>query len=102
MGGTFTFDVRWRLDLVASQALVRDGANWRLTWSAPVAADGFDSARTVIDLPAAPGSPQPILADTGAVDDSVVAALPPEPPRPLFDLVRPHLARDQPVPWPLP
>jgi hypothetical protein len=99
MHGTFTFDVRWRLDLVASHAVVRDGANWRLTWSAPVAADGFDSARTVIDLPAAPDGPQPILADTGAVDDSVVAALRHEPGRDLLELVRPHVARGEAVTW---
>jgi hypothetical protein len=99
MRGTFAFEIRWRLDLVASHALVRDGANWRLTWSAPVAADGFEGARTVFDLPGAPDGPRPILADTGAVDDSVVAALRREPGRDLLELVRPHVARGEAVTW---
>ena len=70
MRGNFTFDVRWRVDLVASHALSRDGATWRLAWSAPVATDGFDAATTVFELPAAPDAPVAIVADTGAVDDA--------------------------------
>ncbi len=99
MRGTFTFDVRWLLDLAASRALVRDGANWRLTWSAPVAAGGFESARTLFDLPGAPDGPRPILADTGAVDDGAVAALRREPGRDFLELVRPHVARGEAVTW---
>src|SRR5271165_2222657 len=79
MKGNFNFGVRWRTDLVASHALARDGATWRLGWSAPVATDGFDAARTVFELPAAPDAPVAIVADTGAVDDSVVSSLRREP-----------------------
>jgi len=99
MRGNFTFDVRWHLDLVASRALARDGATWRLVLSSPVATDGFDAARTVLDFPAAPDAPQPIVADTGAVDDGAVATLRREPGRDLLELVRPHVARGESPVW---
>ncbi|HEY8041042.1 MAG TPA: hypothetical protein VIF15_14650 [Polyangiaceae bacterium] len=99
MRGNFTFDVRWQIDLVAARALARDGATWRLVWSAPVATDGFDAARTFLELPAAPDPPQPIVADTGAVDDGAVATLSREPGRDLLELVRPHVARGESPVW---
>jgi hypothetical protein len=99
MRGNFTFDVRWHVDLVAARALSRDGATWRLVWSSPVATDGFDAAHTVLDFPASPDAPQPIVADTGAVDDGAVATLRREPGRDLLDLVRPHVARGESPVW---
>jgi len=99
MRGNFTFDVRWHVDLVAARALSRDGATWRLVWSSPVATDGFDAAHTVLDFPASPEAPQPIVADTGAVDDGAVATLRREPGRDLLDLVRPHVARGESPVW---
>jgi hypothetical protein len=101
MRGNFTFDVRWREDFVHSRALVRDGATWRLQWSAPVASDGFDSARTVFDLPGAPDAPQPIVPDTGALDDAAVATLARQEGRDSLELVRPHVARGEGVAWTL-
>jgi hypothetical protein len=99
MRGTFTFDVRWHVDLVAARAVARDGATWRVVWSSPVATDGFDAARTVLDFPAAPDAPQPIVADTGAVDDGAVSTLRREPGRDLLELVRPHVARGESPVW---
>jgi len=99
MHGTFAFDLRWRIDLAASRALTRDGGSWRLSWSGPVAGEGFDGARTVIDLPAAPDPPQPIVADTGAVDIDAVASLRREPGRDVLELVRPHVGRGESVTW---
>jgi hypothetical protein len=101
MRGNFVFDVRWRVDMVASHALVRDGATWRLTWSAPVATDGFDAAKSVFELPAAPETPVAIVADTGAVDDAVVSALRREPGTDVLELVRPHVARGEAPVWTL-
>jgi hypothetical protein len=101
MRGNFTFDVRWREDFVQARALVRDGATWRLKWSAPVASDGFDSARTVFDLPGAPDAPQPIVADTGALDDAAVSTLARQEGRDSLELVRPHVARGEGVAWTL-
>jgi len=99
MRGNFTFDLRWHVDLVATRALARDGATWRLAWSSPVATDGFDAAHTVLDFPAAPDAPQPLVADTGAVDDGAVATLRREPGRDLLELVRPHVARGESPVW---
>jgi hypothetical protein len=101
MRGTFSFRVRWRVDLVLSHALVRDGPTWRLTWSAPVASEGLDAVRTEFDLPSAPEEPRPILADTGAVDDGAVSALRREEGRDVLELVRPHVARGETVSWTL-
>jgi hypothetical protein len=99
MRGTFTFDVRWRVDWVKSRALARDGVAWRLSWSSPVAATGFDSARATLDLPAAPEAPAVILADTGAIDDSAISMLHREPSRDVLELVKPHVARGESVAW---
>jgi len=99
MRGTFTFEVRWKVDLVATRALSRDGATWRLAWAAPVATDGFDASRTTLDLPAAPDAPAPIVADTGAVDEGAVASVRREPGRDVLELVRPHVARGEAPLW---
>jgi hypothetical protein len=99
MHGTFSFAVHLRVDLAAARALARDGAMWRLAWSSPVASDGFDAARTVFDLPAAPDEPRPVVADTGAVDDGAVSTLRREAGRDVLELVRPHVARGETVRW---
>ncbi len=101
MRGTFVFDVRWHLDLVAARALTRDGATWRLSWSSPVATDGFDAAKTVFELPAAPDAPVAIVADTGAVDDAAVSSLQRDPGSDVLELVRPHVGRGEAPVWTL-
>ncbi len=99
MRGTFTFDIRSQIDLVAAHALSGDGATWRLSWSEPVAADGIDSARLTVDLPSALEEPRPIGAETGAIDDSVVATVRRGGERDVLDLVRPHVARGESTTW---
>ncbi|MGH7435303.1 MAG: hypothetical protein ACRENE_06485, partial [Polyangiaceae bacterium] len=99
MRGTFIFETRWKVDLVATHAVAFDGSSWRLTWSAPVASDGIDASRTVFDFPAAPEEPRPILADTGAVDDTAVATVQREEGRDALELVRPHVARGESASW---
>jgi hypothetical protein len=99
MRGNFTFDVRWRTDLVAARAISRDGATWRLAWPSPVATDGIDAARTILDFPSAPDAPQPIVADTGTVDDGAIATVRREPGRDVLELVRPHVARGEAPVW---
>ncbi|MDP9034258.1 MAG: hypothetical protein M3O50_05590 [Myxococcota bacterium] len=99
MHGQFTFQLRGQLDLVASRALSHEGGTWRFAWSTPVAEDGFDRPRAVLDLPAAPDPPRPILPDTGMIDESVVATLQRGPSRDVLELVRPHVARGESVSW---
>jgi hypothetical protein len=93
--GDVTFDVGWRIDLTATGSLSRDSSGWRLTLSGPAAHDGFDGARTVLELPAAPNEPRPVVAETGVVDDSAVATLRREPERDVLGLFRPHVARGE-------
>lgn len=97
--GTFVFAVRWRLDLAATGGLARDGGGWRLTLRSPVAADGFDAARTFVDLPAAPDPPRAIDPETGAVDAAALATLERGPLRDALQLLHPHVARGQAVVW---
>jgi hypothetical protein len=97
--GTFTFDVRWQEDLQASRALVRDGSTWRLTIAAPVAVDGFDGARVVLDAPAAPAEPRTILPVTGAPDPAALVTLRRDPSRDVLELVRPHVGRGEAMTW---
>jgi hypothetical protein len=99
MRGTFTFALAFRVDMVRSGAITRDGSMWRMGWSAPVAEDGFDGARTLLMTPAAPEPPKPIVADTGTVDDSVVSVLHRDPAADSLELVRPHVARGEAVSW---
>ncbi len=99
MRGNFVFDVRWRIDLVASGAISREGATWQLALSSPVAVDGFEVARTAIDLPAAPDGPRAIVAESGATDESAVASLRRGADRDVLELVRPHVARGEATTW---
>jgi hypothetical protein len=101
MRGTFTFYVRWRLDLVAAGRVARDGATLRLVWSSPAAAVGLDDVRTTFDLPAAPEEPRPIVAESGVVDDSVAATLRRGAQRDVLELVRPHVSRGESATWTL-
>jgi hypothetical protein len=97
--GNFTLRVQQHVDLAATGALARDGVRWRLAWSSPVAADGFEGARTVIELPEAPDPPRPIVAETGSLDETALATLRREPGRDVLELVRPHVARGEAVGW---
>jgi hypothetical protein len=99
MRGNFTIDVRWQIDLMGAGALSRDGATWRLQVSAPMAHDGFDGARTTIDLPAAPDEPRPINPENGELDDAAVATLRRGVERDVLELVRPHVARGESATW---
>jgi hypothetical protein len=99
--GTFTFHVKYAVDLVESKELTRDGALWRLSWSSPIATEGFDGAKTVFELPASPSEPRVVNAETGNVDDSVIANLERTIDRDQLDVVRPHVARGEAVAWTL-
>jgi hypothetical protein len=99
MRGVFRFDVRWRIDLAATHALARDGAAWRVTLTSPIASDGFDVARTVIDVPAAPEPPRAIDPESGQPDEAALAVLHRGPLVDSLELLHPHMARGQSVTW---
>lgn len=94
--GVYTVDVKYKLDLVAAKALVRDGAMWRLAWTAPPAAEGRDGTRVVFEVPTAPTEPRL------AVPEEAETTLPTL--RRLRDtdeveLVRAHVPRGEAVTW---
>lgn len=99
MRGSFVFHVKYAVDLVAAQELVRDGAMWRLAWTAPVANEGFDGGRFTFKFPSAPTEPRAINAETGAGDESILATLHRSAEEDELELVRPHIAGGEAVAW---
>jgi hypothetical protein len=97
--GIATFDVRWQIDLVATHAIALDGASWRLSWSMPAAANGFDLPRIVFDLPAAPEPPRSLGSDLTAPGEGggETATLRREGDRDLLEIIRPYAAHGESV-----
>jgi hypothetical protein len=100
--------VRYALDLVAARELSLDGAMWRLAWTAPAAPEGYDSARVIFDLPAAPTEPRAAAAGAGdetatgaasAWDDGQLVTLRRGARRDELELSRPHVAHGEAATW---
>ena len=94
--GVYVIDVKYRLDLVASKMLVRDGAMWRLSWTAPVSPEGHDGARVVFEVPSAPTEPRLASPEQAA---TTLATLRREPDKDELELVRAHIPRGETVVW---
>jgi hypothetical protein len=94
--GVYVVDVKYRLDLVATKMLVRDGAMWRLSWTAPPSPEGHDGARVVFDLPSAPTEPRLASPEQAA---TTLATLRREPNTDELELVRAHVPRGEAVTW---
>lgn len=94
--GVYVTDVKYRLDLVAAKMLVRDGAMWRLAWTAPASPEGHDGARVVFELPSAPTEPR--LASPEQAQ-TTLATLRREPEKDELELVRAHVPRGEAVVW---
>jgi hypothetical protein len=91
--------VAYTVDLVKAGELTPSGAMWRLRWTAPAAPEGYDSARTTFDLPAAPTEPR-LVADEGAAeDDGRTTTLKRGPERDELAIERPHVAKGEPATW---
>jgi hypothetical protein len=95
--GVVTFDVRWQLDLVATHAIIPDGASWRLSWSLPVAVNGFDLPRIVLDLPAAPEPPRSLGGDLSAPEQGggETDTLRRDGDRDILEIIRPYAAHGE-------
>jgi hypothetical protein len=91
--------VSYTLDLVQTHHLTLDGAMWRLAWTAPFAPEGYDAARVIFDLPAAPTEPRILAADGSVGDDGRVVTLRRGPQRDELEMARPHIARGEAAPW---
>jgi hypothetical protein len=94
--GVYVLDVKYRLDLVAAKMLVRDGAMWRLAWTAPPSPEGHDGARVVFELPSAPTEPRLASPEQAA---TTLATLRRDPEKDELELVRAHIPRGDAVTW---
>ncbi len=94
--GVYIVDVKYKIDLVATKMLVRDGAMWRLSWTAPPSPEGHDGARIVFELPSAPTEPRLASSDQAA---TTLATIRREPERDELELVRAHVPRGEAVTW---
>ena len=94
--GVYVVDVKYQLDLVAAKLLVRDGAMWRLSWTAPPSPEGHDGARVVFELPAAPTEPRVASPDQAT---TTLATVRREPEKDELELVRAHVPRGEAVTW---
>ncbi len=96
---TLVVRVGYGVDLVAAHELVSDGAMWRIAWTAPLAAEGYDGARVVLDLPGAPTEPRAAAADGTVSDDGRVVTLRRGAERDELEMTRPHVARGEAASW---
>ena len=94
--GVYVLDVSYRLDLVAAKMLVRDGAMWRLAWTAPPSPEGHDGARVVFEMPTAPTEPRLASPEQAA---TTLATLRREADKDELELVRAHIPRGEAVTW---
>jgi hypothetical protein len=94
--GVYATRVRYSIDLVAAKMLVRDGAMWQLSWTAPPSPSGQDGARVVFELPSAPTEPR--LAG-GEAAETTIATLRRSADKDELELVRAHVPRGETPTW---
>lgn len=94
--GSYVVDVAYKLDLVATKAIVRDGAMWRLAWTAPAAPEGMDGARVTFELPAAPTEPSLASSEQSS---TTIATARHAAGKDELELVRAHVPRGESVTW---
>jgi hypothetical protein len=105
--GVYLFHFQYRTHLLARGLVRRVGSEAELRWIGPRFSDGIDSARVVFRLPSGPVPPSLPSADTstGRFSDSdvlggvFIANLHRLADKDELDVVRPHVARGEPVVW---
>ena len=95
--GIYAFLLKYKVDLVASHRLERDGSMWRLTWTSLPAPDGRDGVRALIDVPPSPTEPRPDAPKEGT--DTTIASVKRTAEKDEVELVRAHVPRDEAVQW---
>lgn len=94
--GAYLVTVKYKLDLVATKVVTRDGAMWRIGWTGPAANEGRDGARVVFELPPAPTEPR--LSSSEPVP-TTLATLHRYPEKDEIELVRPHVPHGETPTW---
>jgi hypothetical protein len=96
---SFVVRVAYAVDLVRAKEVTLDGAMWKLAWTAPVAPEGYDGARVIFDVPAAPTEPRASAMDGSAQDDGRLVTLRRGPERDELEMERPHVSRAEGAAW---
>lgn len=98
--GAYVATVKYKLDLVAAKVISRDGAMWRLGWTAPASNEGRDGARVVFELPPAPTEPRLSTSSVEHQDaPTTLATLHRYPEKDEIELVRPHVPKGEAPSW---
>ncbi len=101
--GTYLFVLRYRTDLRARGLISRDGAMVRVQWDGPIFDDGFDNARIVFQLPAAPTPPraaqQVVAEDDRSLEGSFLSEVRRGTERDEIELLRSYAAKGEPISW---
>lgn len=103
--GSYLFRFRYRTQLLSRNLLKRRGAWVELTWTAPRFESGIDSARAVFAVPSSATPPRLPIAGENAddfdptLDGVLVASERHVAGRDEIELVRPHLAQNEPAVW---
>ncbi len=105
--GTYLFRFNYRTQLGKRDLITQEGSRVQVTWVGPRFADGIDSARVVFRVPAAQLEPRLPPTDSeqvglGLADDPggvFLSNLRRAPDRDELEIVRPHIAKGEPVVW---
>jgi hypothetical protein len=104
--GTYLFRFRYRTNLLERDLIRSMGNTVEVRWIGPRFAEGIDSARVLLRLPPNPKPPElPGSASAGPVDPAdelggvFIANLRRAPDKDEVEIVRPHVARGEPVVW---
>ncbi|HEY2407994.1 MAG TPA: hypothetical protein VGI10_18425 [Polyangiaceae bacterium] len=105
--GIYRFHFQYRTNLLARGLIRRAGRSLEVRWVGPRIQEGIDSARAIFRLPAAPTPPVLPSADelSGRVDDAdalggvFIGNLHRLSSEDELEIVRPHVARGEPVVW---
>lgn len=98
--GAYVATVKYKLDLVAAKIISRDGAMWRLGWTAPASNEGRDGARVVFELPPAPTEPRLSTSNSEHQEaPTTLATLHRFPEKDEIELVRPHVPKGEAPIW---
>jgi hypothetical protein len=105
--GTFVFKLRYKTRLLERKLISSLGSGVEVRWVAPRSPDGVDSARVVFRLPQAPSPPRlpeidPEQVALGLADDPggvFIATFRNAADKDELEVVRPHVAKGEPVVW---